>query len=84
MFPGPLIPFGAEVLYKPSNPKDLGRLHKFEGRTLPGIFAGYSQSAGGKWNGDFLVADQEEFNEMHRNGQPTEQAHLRRVKEVSR
>ena len=42
-FPGPLIPFGAAVDYKPSSEQDKRRLHEFGPSVLAGIFMGYSQ-----------------------------------------
>ena len=51
-FPGPLIPMGAAVDYKPSSDKDRRRLHEYGQSVLPGIFMGYAQQAGGGWNGD--------------------------------
>ena len=58
-FSGPLIPMGAAIDYKPSSDKDSRRTHEFSASVLPGIFMGYSQQAGGGWNGDLLVLDQE-------------------------
>ena len=58
-FRGPVIPFGAEVTYKPSSDKDIARLHKFGSKVLSGVFLGYVQRAGGGWTGDLLVADWE-------------------------
>ena len=60
-FPGPKIPFGCEVKYKPSSPADEDKVHKFGDKMLPGIFLGYDQQAGGGWSGDLLLADQEEL-----------------------
>ena len=45
-FHGPIIPFGAEVQYKPSTPSDIARLQKFGSKTLSGIFMGYALHAG--------------------------------------
>ena len=56
-FKGPIIPFGAEITYLPSAPKDEERREKYGAKTLSGIFVGYDQQAGGSWSGDFLVAD---------------------------
>ena len=44
---GPVIPFGAQVTYKPITPQDIARLPKFGSNTLDGIFVGYAQQAGG-------------------------------------
>merc|ERR1712096_422891 len=62
-FPGPLIPFGAAVTYEPSSDQALARLPKTGPKTLPGIFMGYDQQAGGGWSGDLYVADQEQIQE---------------------
>ena len=60
-FTGPIIPFGAEVQYKPITTKDKDRLHKLGGKLLSGVFVGYSQQVGGGWSGDLLVIDWEEL-----------------------
>mgnify|MGYP001402740188 CR=1 FL=1 len=38
---GPSWLFGCEVLYKPNNPDDEKRIHKYGNKTLAGIFVGY-------------------------------------------
>ena len=38
------------------------RAGKFSPTSRPGIFLGYHFEIGGKWNGDYLVADLEDFN----------------------
>ena len=40
-FKGKIIPFGAEVQYKPSSDSDRARLKTFGGKTLAGVFFGY-------------------------------------------
>ena len=40
-FKGPIIPFGAMVVYHPISMRDLARLHQFGKKVLPGIFLGY-------------------------------------------
>ena len=65
-FHGPYIPFGAEIHYKPIKEEDLRRCHKFGSKMLPGIFIGYSQHAGGGWNGDLLVLDWEQMAKAER------------------
>ena len=62
-FPGPLIPFGAAVDYKPSSEQDKRRLHEFGPSVLAGIFMGYSQQNGGGWSNDLLILDQEDISE---------------------
>ena len=58
-FEGPLIPFGAEIQYKPITDKDKAKLHKFGEKVLSGIFVGYHQRIGGGLSGDLEVADWE-------------------------
>jgi len=61
-YTGPTIPFGAEIEYQPSSQKDIKRLHSMAHKTLPGIFLGYVQHAGGGWSGDVNVLDWEELD----------------------
>ena len=61
-FDGPLIPFGAEVFYKPNSKEDIKRTPKFGNKLLPGILVGYVLHAGGGWTGDINLIDQEEIN----------------------
>ena len=75
-FAGPIIPFGAEITYKPSRKRDIQRLHKFGEKVLSGIFIGYVQDAGGGWSGDLEVADWEEIQDA---GMPSE-IHTKRFK----
>ena len=63
-FNGPVIPFGAMVVFHPASAKDLSRLHQIGPQVLPGKFIGYVLSAGRIWKGDILVADIEELEEM--------------------
>jgi len=65
-FEGPVIPFGAEITYKPITQKDKDRLHKFGTKMLTGVFVGYDQQAGGYWSNDLKVVDQER-RECHRD-----------------
>jgi len=60
-FEGPIIPFGAHVKYKPSNPKHKARLPKFGEKVLDGIFMGYKINAGGGWSKQLKVADWEDI-----------------------
>ena len=57
-FPGPIIPFGAEVRYIPSSPPDIEQLHAFGEKMVAGLFMGYHQKAGGAWSGDLFVVNQ--------------------------
>ena len=61
-FTGSSIPFGAEVLYKPSSKEGFKRVEEFGNKLLAGIFVGYVFHAGGGWTADILVVDQEEIN----------------------
>ena len=56
-FTGPSIPFGAEVLYKPSSKEGLKRVEEFGNKVLTCIFVGYVFHAGGGWTADILVVD---------------------------
>ena len=75
-FNGPIISFGAEVNFKPSSPKDKENLHTFGPKTLSGIFIGYSQEAGGSWNGDLLIAEWFAIENAERAGA----IHVQRIK----
>ena len=61
-FPGPKIPLGAEITFKPITEKDKQRCHRFGSKMLSGVFAGYVQQAGGGWNGDLIVLDWEKIH----------------------
>ena len=52
------------VEYHPISAKDISRLHQFGPKVLPGIFLGYVVYVGGIWNGDIVIADIEELEEM--------------------
>ena len=56
-----ILQFGCEVEYKPSNPDYKEAQHTFGTQLRSGIFMGYSLNQGGKWNGDYLVADIDDF-----------------------
>ena len=56
-FKGPIIPFGAQIEYKPSQPVEIQALHQFGKKMKAGIFLGYVQHAGGGWTGDLYIAD---------------------------
>ena len=75
-FKGPIIPFGAQIEYKPSQQSDIFRLHQFGKKMLPGIFMGYVQHAGGGWTGDLLVSDWEQIE----NAKRTSDIHVKRFK----
>ena len=48
---GPVIPFGAVVVYHPISAKDKSRLSQFGKTVLPGTFLGCAMVAGGIWKG---------------------------------
>ena len=58
-FPGKMIPFGCHVFFVPSPTKDTRA--KTAQRMCQGIFLGYRTAPGGKWAGDYLVADLNDF-----------------------
>ena len=67
-FKGPIIPFGAEIQYLPSAPKDEERRAKYGAKTLSGIFTGYDQQAGGSWSGDVWLADWDDLEQAETAG----------------
>ena len=58
-FCGPSIPSGLMIEYHPISANDQMRHHQLGKKVLPGSFVGYALYAGGIWNGDTLVADEE-------------------------
>ena len=63
-FDGPVILFGAMVVYHPIFAKDQSRMHQIGKKVLPGIFLGYVSYAERIWKGDILVSDAEELEKM--------------------
>ena len=63
-FKGLVVPFGAMVEYHSISAKDQPRLHQFGSKVLPIIFFADVLRAGGIWNGDVMVADIEELEQM--------------------
>ena len=63
---GLLIPFGAEISYKPITEKDQARLHQFGLSMLSGIFLGYGQKPGRAWNEELIIADWERIENAER------------------
>ena len=49
-----VIPFGANVVCTPINPKDESRLDEFGTKMFLGVFVGYSINAGRGWIGDLF------------------------------
>ena len=60
-YTGPLIPFGAEIMYKPASPEDKRRLHPMGRNTLPGVFMGFHQLVSGDFSGDIYYLDWEKL-----------------------
>ena len=76
-FKGPVIPFGAEVRYKPSTPSDQDQLQTFGPQTVPGIFIRYKQASGGGWpSGDLYVVNWEQME----NAEMARDVHVRDIK----
>ena len=76
-FPGPLLPFGSAVSYKPSDDATLATLPKFGERTTPGLFAGYHLHNGCTWSKDlyfYNISKLQNATELHH-------IHHHRVKE---
>jgi len=73
---GPITPFGAEIQYKPSAPKDKEQVHTYGEKLLSGIFIGYSQNAGGSWNRDLLEVDWHALEGAER----ASEVHVQRIK----
>ena len=63
-FCGPITPFGPMIKYHPISAHDQTRHHQFGKKVLPGIFVGYALYAGGICNGDTLVEDVEELQNL--------------------
>ena len=56
-FYGPIIAFGANVMYKPSRQKDIDEMPKMGSKMLRGLFMVYVQQSGGGWSGDVEIMD---------------------------
>ena len=55
-FRGPVIPFGAQVQFL--LPKRVQLIQgKWQERAVDGVLLGYNQHSGGRWSGDFIVAE---------------------------
>ena len=69
-FPGEMFPFGCIVYYMVSPTRD-GR-DKTEPALRTGIFMGYRTPPGGLWQGDYLVADIDDFSglSLHTHAEP--------------
>ena len=53
-FHGKLIPFGAKVLFKPSNVREDDKPNKWGANAGVGVFAGYVIQPGYIWKGEIL------------------------------
>ena len=58
-FPGTAFPYGCGVFFKPAPTKYIPS--KASPRMSYGVFLGYRLAPGGKWTGEYLVADLEDF-----------------------
>ena len=65
-FLGLLLPLGAKVQFRPPTPV-LKAQHKFAPRTRAGIFLGWHMLMGGRWSGDYLVGDLQDFEAGAKN-----------------
>ena len=61
-FPGKRLPFGCGAFFKPAVTKY--HLDKANTRGVFGIFLGYRLAPGGRWNGEYRVADLSDFTEL--------------------
>ena len=61
-FPYELIPFGAEVTFKPESPRDMEKSNKFNPKAgLQGVMFGYKTEVGGKPTGDIYIFEREDL-----------------------
>ena len=54
-FIGMVIPLGAKVFFKPSDARERDQDHKFDPKSIPGIFAGYVMGTGMNWSRKYKV-----------------------------
>ena len=57
--PGQALPYGCGVFFKPAPTKYLPS--KAAPRMSYGVFLGYRLAPGGRWNGEYIVVDLEDF-----------------------
>ena len=74
-FNGPIIAFGASIMYKPSRQQDIDELPKMGSKMCHGIFLGYAQQAGGGWSGDLEIMDSMDIT----NASSVEELHTKRI-----
>ena len=65
-FTGLLLPFGSEAGYLPPGYVRKAA-HKFAPKSRKGLFLGWHMLLGGKWSGDYIVADLADFEEGRHN-----------------
>ena len=65
-FVGLLLPFACEVGYLPST-HIRKAAHKFAPKSRKGIFLGWHMLLGGKWSGDYIIAELADFEAGIRN-----------------
>ena len=78
----PRIPFGAEVTYLPITHKDKKTTHQFGCKHLRGLFLGYVTTAGGGWQGDLWLIDQDDLNNAKTYGEAKQQVKRSKADEV--
>ena len=64
-FTGTAIPFGAKVVFKPSDARKREQSTKFDPKGLIGVFAGYVVEAGQKWSRKMLVWNLVDFKKVN-------------------
>ena len=64
-FKGPKIPFGAKVVFKPSDARERVQRSKFDPKGLYGVFAGYVIESGNKWSRRMLVWNLQDFAKVN-------------------
>ena len=76
-FRGAIIPLGAAVTFKPSNPKDIESMPEVGKKDRDGIFIGYDQKHGGGYTDNMWVLDGIKLT----NVETTDEVHSERVHE---
>ena len=73
-FYGPIIAFGASVMYKPSRQKDIDEMSKMGANMLHALFMGYTQQSGGGWSGGVEIMDALDLT----NSESVDECHTKR------
>ena len=55
-FNGPVMPFGAEILFNPISTTDKNRLRQCGTKRVPGRFIRHALNCGGGWTEDLIIA----------------------------